>query len=69
MDVLNIQLITPQIMADRTSLKMTKIYDLIRRKKIRSFKVEGQVLLDLNSVNQYLDRQAEKSDLFSSAAA
>jgi excisionase family DNA binding protein len=69
MNVLNIQLITPQMMAERTSLKMTKIYDLIRRKKINSFKVEGQVLLDLHSVNSYLDAQAKKSDLFSNEAA
>ena len=64
MNVLNIQLITPQMMADRTSLKMTKVYDLIRRKKVRSFKVEGQVLLDLESVNEYLAKQVAKSDLF-----
>jgi excisionase family DNA binding protein len=64
MDVLNIKLITPQFMSERTSLRMTKIYDLIRRKKVRSFKVEGQVLIDLDSVNEYLEKQAAKSDLF-----
>jgi hypothetical protein len=64
MNVLNIQLITPQIMSERTSLRMTKIYDLIRHKKVRSFKVEGQVLIDLGSVNEYLEKQAAKSDLF-----
>jgi excisionase family DNA binding protein len=69
MNVMNIQLITPQMMSERTSLKMTKVYDLIRRKKVRSFKVDGQVLLDLTSVNEYLDAQAKKSDLFSGVAA
>jgi hypothetical protein len=69
MNVMNIQLITPQMMSERTSLKMTKVYDLIRRKKVRSFKVDGQVLLDLTSVNEYLDVQAKKSDLFSGVAA
>ena len=64
MNVLNIQLITPQIMSERTSLKMTKIYDLIRREKVRSFKVDGIVLIDLNSVNEYMEKQVEKSDLF-----
>jgi excisionase family DNA binding protein len=64
MNVLNIQLITPQMMSERTSLKITKIYDLIRRKKIKSFKVDGLVLLDLASVNEYLETQTKKSDLF-----